>query len=89
MSSIYCYKRKHHFQDAYNCIIVLHTSLQLYQKMVSLSRDGGCESTSVYGRYVVLSGRPAGRGHAIETFVSLERGDQFTSGDLNSMLPYN
>ena len=52
-------------------------------------REARSESTSIYRRKVSMSGRPAGRGHALWTLISLERDDQFTNGHLNTMSPSN
>ena len=52
-------------------------------------REARSESISIYRRKVSMSGRPAGRGHALWTLISLERDDQFTNGHLNTMSPSN
>ena len=38
---------------------------------------------------VIVNGRPTGHGHALQTLISLERDDQFTSGLLCPMPPSN
>ena len=38
---------------------------------------------------VSMNGRPTGHGHTLQTLISLERDDQFTSGLLCSMSPSN
>ena len=52
-------------------------------------REARSESTSIIWEKSQYDGRPAGRGHALWTLISLERDDQFTNGHLNTMSPSN
>ena len=59
------------------------------EQFITNGRDSGREYTSIYGRKARMSGRPAGRGHALWMLISLERDEQFTNGHLNTMSPSN
>ena len=75
--------------------LVFHSACADFFWNLSLraEREARSESTSIYRRKVSMSGRPAGRpagrGHAVWTLISLERDDQFTNGHLNTMSPSN
>ena len=57
-------------------------------RLLRAEREARSESTSIIWEKSQYE-RPAGRGHALWTLISLERDDQFTNGHLNTMSPSN
>ena len=53
-------------------------------EVITSGCDSGRESSSIGSWEKSQYERPTGRGHALETLISLERNDQFTSDHLNS-----